>query len=189
MKTLYLFKVIHSPKEMGPSIVDALIQKHGKAKVEEVFAEINQYWQLVEMKIEKAGFLQTEKAAMTYIFIDGWPNTENDEIEKVINNSISKQIPVYVIANKLRINGAQIHGTEDYELLWEEVCYQKALVTGAPRNLSKESRLLKERTATIITRMDEIVPENHLAILFIGALHDLTEALTKLRINFNIIQL
>lgn len=191
---LYYIPMLHTKEELG-ELKETLTEAHkslfGAKQTEVLFKEIKEYWGLVAERIEKVAFYERETASPLHIFVDSLPNGTEDLIQKTVQSLIaSGEIPAYQIIAKLQAAGAKVHGTEDLEWLIKEVNYWKAVVGRERlRNPQEEKELLENRDKAIIDRINEVVPQEEIGILFIGRMHNVVKPLTQPPYNFEIIYL
>lgn len=186
MRILYYVSMIHTPQESGTlkdKMIAARRQTHGNIHTKIFLKQIQSYWKEVERKIQGAGLHRPETASRLHIFIDGLPHTDESLVKKVVEKSIGLKIPMYIIAEKLQRKGAKIHGTENVELLLQEYKYQKDNLEKTMRTRKsqpqKAKKLLEDRDRAIAERIDQVVPENEIGLLFIGAAHDVVGKLAE----------
>ncbi|MDD5626419.1 MAG: hypothetical protein PHW01_00170 [Patescibacteria group bacterium] len=191
---LYYIPMLHTEEELG-GLKETLTEAHkslfSAQQTEVLFKEIKEYWRLVAERIEKAAFRERETASPLHIFVDSLPNGTEDLIQKTVQSLIaSGKIPAYQIIAKLQADGAKVHGTENLEWLIKEVNYWKAVVGRERlRNPQEEKELLENRDKAIIDRINEVVPQEEIGILFIGRMHNVVKPLTQQPYNFEIIYL
>lgn len=192
MRILYYVPMAHTPQELG-SLKEAVIAKtrqiYGKQQTKEFLRQVEWYWKEVERRIQKAGLYQPETAVRLHIFVDGLPDTNEARVEKIVQELIAQNIPAYLIIKKLRENGTKVYGTEDPELLLQEHRYWTEISQGRSGNPREAQRLLKARDRAIASRIDAVVPEGEIGLLFLGRVHKVIEELEKLLSKFKVIYL
>ena len=180
MRTLTVVPIIHTQQELGrweKKITSIRQHAYGICETKQFLADIKSYWEKVDRYVTKAYFEKQDTLARLHIFIDSLPITNETICETIIRKSCETKIPAFIIAVALREKGAHIHETENAELLLEEYGYWKGcLERGEPENNEKERRMLQDRDAAIVKRINAIVPHEESALLFIGALHRVADA-------------
>lgn len=189
MKILYYAPMVHTQEELG-SLKDAIIttreQRYGEAETKQFINQTARYWVEAEKRIQAAGLFQPKIASHLHIFVDSLPDTSKDVIKKIIQELISRDIPVYRIIRKLQENGAIVHGTENTDLLLREYQYWIELSRGKQPNSTLIAQLLQARDHFIAQRLDNMVPDGKIALLFIGRGHDVIGELAKLKLDFKV---
>ncbi len=192
MPTLYYVPMIHTPQELGilkDAFLDARMKMYGEKTTLAFLEEVKRYWHIVERRIERAGLYHPEIASQSHIFIDSLPHTEETLVMKIVQELILQKIPAYLISKILLENGATIHGTEDPDPLLQEHRYWKEISQGKTPDPEKAQELLRRRDQYIAQRIISVVPDEDLAVLFMGRLHDVVGIIIQLSKKFTIVNL
>lgn len=192
MRTLYYVPMVHTPQELG-TLREAVIANHkrihGEQQTEEYFKQVEWYWREVERRIQQAGLYRPEIVSRLHIFVDGLPDTKEEKVKKIVQELIGLDIPAYRITEKLQARGAEVHGTEDPQLLWQEHQYWAGVSQDRKQDPRGQQRLLRERDQAIAQRIDAKVKERGISLLFIGRAHNVVGELAKLSRDFKVIYL
>lgn len=147
-------------------------EAYGDGGLESFLEKIEEYWEEVCKRIVAAG-LYGPKAAFLHIFVDGLPYGDENKVRRIVEDLVAaRKIPAYRIIAKLQEYGAKVHGTEDFGLLLEEYKYFKALSEGKNGDPEAAQARLMARDAAIALRIQEILNDGDVGILFIGKMHD-----------------
>lgn len=184
MKVLYYIPMIHTLAELG-SLKEVIVATHnrifGEQKTEEHFREVEEYWQEVRQRMERAGFGQEETASCLHIFMDSLPDTTDEIVQKIIQDLAEPEqnMPVYQIIKELQNKGAKVYGTEDLQLLLREREYGTRIASGEKPNPGLAAEILEERDLAIGKRIDSVLLEGDIGLLFIGKVHQIVSQLTQ----------
>lgn len=193
MPTLYYVPMIHTPQELGGlknAVLAAQRKISGKRGLNEFLQKVEHYWQQeVEQRIQHTELSQPEIASRLHIFVDGLPDTTETLIAKIVTELTSLQVPAYLIIKTLLDNGAVLHGTENAELLLQEYRYWTEISQGKKQNPEIAEKLLRDRDQYITQRIISVVPDEELALLFIGRNHDVIGKLRQLSSAFTVVYL
>lgn len=180
MRVIYLAPIIHTFKEMGLKFQGAIegAFKNGSdggiEKANQLMALAEKIWVAINENLQIGGFYTPEKASTVHIFVDSltWDVTQK-KIEEIFNGLVKDRIPLGLVVGELEKNGATIHGTEDPALLRREVDCLERLMKGEYEDDDGEFLIncLEERNKAIVECINEIVPDGHCALLFMGFLH------------------
>jgi len=196
-KLIYV-PMIHTLKEFGGlegAMLKDLREKYPGGLLDDHMEEIDEYWELVAERISESGLYQPDIAVQLHLFVDGLPNVDDmdggaEELEKTVAKMIEREIPLYLIIDKLRKAGATLHGTESIALLRAERDYLSALTKCTKeRDEGWEEQSVRERDQVMIARIDAVVPPEKTAIVFVGRKHNVVEPLTEPPYNFKFVDL
>ena len=145
------------------------------------------FWDMLRTELEPR--LQRELAGADWsrlrIYQDGMP-VAGDDARRIVDEVAEAGSPNYRLVGELLARGAQIERTEDASLLKEEYELVRRLATArGPLETAQAAQayrqrgdgLLRARDAVIAKRIDETLAEGELGLLFIGALHRVTDYL------------
>ena len=127
------------------------------------------------------------------IYQDGMV-VEGEVGQTIVEESAKLGSKNYIIVSRLLKKGAVLVKTEDFKLVKEErdrivaIVQAKSTnqkVTAALKYKLIKNKLLHERDAFIVKRIEETLKEDERGIIFIGAYHSVKEKLTK---NIHIIE-
>lgn len=173
MRSIYYIPILHVPREFGSiqevMIIQQMIGHYGEQKTKEFLEEIEQYWEEAEKRIQKADLNDPETASCLHIFVEGLPQVEENAIQEIVQKGIMQKIPFYCIIEKLLAAGAKIYGTEDEELLLEE---RRNTSANRPSDPRRAEEILGARDLFTAQRINAIVPEGEIGLLFIGRDHN-----------------
>lgn len=182
IRILYYAPIIfHTPTEYG-SLAKSLEETESrgdgspKAYTEKAWG----YWEKIRRVIKEEGLNTPEKCKTLHIYIDGLPRVEDYLVHVVVEESIKKGVPQYLIIQKLLEKGATIHGTESIELLQKEKDALLNAIKGIKPDPKQHAELLQKRDKFIAKVINETLPKGELGLLFIGRGHDIVEELNKL---------
>ena len=187
MRKLILIPIVHTPEEMGSaaqSLQKIEIEKVGKERWEENVRKIRNFWKEVEEALNRLK-LDYKKVR---VYQDGLPNTSEELIKKIVDQTAEKGSINYQIVKKLIDRGAKIEGTEDTQLLLAEFNHVKKLIeakSGTEKKKAMEEYdkakkdLIDRRDGFIGKRIDETLKDGEVGILFIGAHHNVKAKLPK----------
>lgn len=198
MPILYYVPIIHSAEDygtLGPAIRDAFSRIRG-AVFDEIQKEIHTYWQIVEKRIDEA----IPDVRGLVIYQDSLPVGDREKILTLFGHLCSDhpKSPNFQLVKKLLARGAVLEGTEDINLVMEQVqIYQRAVEAPSPsgqaRILSsyadRSKEILKLRDEFIAKRIRDTLPESAKGILFIGREHDVVSELEKFPEKFTVVYL
>lgn len=192
MRTLYYVPMLHTPQELG-SVAEQVIavreKVYGKQQAQAFISEIERYWKEVARRIQRAGLYVSETTQKLHIFVDGLPDVEDSLMQKIVAELIEKGIPAYRIIAGLTQRGAQLYGTEDPDLLLREREIWIGVAAGKRADQQELSVLLAARDRVVACRIDRVVPDGKIGLLFIGKAHNVAQELTKRSRTFRIIYL
>lgn len=190
MRVLYYVPLVYTAQEMG-SLQEAVItirkRIYEEQQTKEFFEQVAWYWREAERRIQQAGLQRTEIASRLHIFVDGLPNSKEEVVQKIVQELIGLDIPVYRIIEKLQARGAKVHGTEDAQLLLQEHQYWVEIFQDRKQDPQEEQRLLSGRDRAIARQIDTKVPEREVGLLFLGRAHNVVGELVKLSQKFKVV--
>jgi hypothetical protein len=192
MKTLTIVFMIHTLKELGSlreKVKEAEVRKRGVAGAEEFFGEVEQYWHEVARTVHETYLGVPDGAKNLCIFIDALPNVHDDIVQKIVADLTDQKIPAYLVSHTLQEAGAKVYGTEDAKLLLEEYAIWTKAAQGEKADPWALEDLLLKRDHAIAKRIDEVIPEGGLGLLFIGRAHNVEKELEKLPTAFRLVYL
>lgn len=186
MRQLYIVPIIHSSTDLGK--LEAVVSDVKKELISsDVLEASRQSVELFWRELKNAIVSWKFDYASTYLYQDALPVTgdaQDATLQNIVRELANKGSENHRVLQWLMDNGATPVGTEDPELLLRE--YQLAKETlrlftdggdaapGALRdNLAAQQRLLAERDAFIVNRIDATLPSDKTGILFLGMLHRL----------------
>ncbi len=182
-RLLFSIPIVHGLTDMGSisdDVRNVYIEQKGLEAWEESRRVIRQFWQDLERKILALDL----DFGQLRLYQDGLPVCGR-EVE-IIRDLVETGGPNYRILLHLMARGAVLEGTEDSELLLREYRLLKAEAaepgTAAgqkpPDNsVSMATALLEERDRFIARRIDATLQPGETGMLFLGALHRVTEML------------
>lgn len=199
MLILYYVPIIHSVKDygsLGPAIEKAFVGQGGQAAFDLLQKNIDEFWKIVEERIERA----IPNAYNLIIYHDGFPVGSKEKILALFEHMRQDypESPNFRFVKKLLDKGAALEGTEDMNLVIEQLqLYQRAAEAPSPEKQKKilaaiavrSREITKLRDKFIAKRIHETLPEAGKGILFIGRDHDVISELEKLPRKFTVIHL
>lgn len=199
MRILYYVPIIHSSEDygsLGSAIRDAFSKEKGEAVFYQIQKEIHKYWRVVEERIDEA----IPDARGLVIYQDSLPVGNREKILALFGHVCEDNpgSPNFRLVKKLLDRGAVLEGTEDMNLVMEQVqIYQRALEAPSPNeqarilsaHADRSKEILKLRDEFIAKRIRDTLPESAKGILFIGREHDVVSELEKLPEKFTIVYL
>lgn len=194
-RKIYCVLMVHTQEELGSlkeAEVKDLEKNIGVKQTTEFFQKVDDYWKSVERKIRAVGFFRKETACKLRVFVDSLPNVEERLVQQTLQALAELGIPCHMLIKNLQAAGAKVHGTENLNLLLQEYDYWKALFANPSqrnRNPELENEILQKRDQAIITRINEVVPDGEIALVFIGGLHNVVGPLSQPPYNFEVIYL
>lgn len=197
MPVLYYVPIIHSVEDygsLGPAIKKAFSEKSEGATFDRLQKEIHEYWQVVEKRIDTT-ILDIRELI---IYHDGFPVGDREKVLALFRYMCKDhpKSPNFRLVKKLLDRGALIEGTEDMNLVMEQLeLYQRAVEASSPekqaeilvRGAARSKEILKLRDIFIAQRIHDTLPESEKGILFIGRDHNVIAELEKLPRKFTII--
>lgn len=199
MPILYYVPIIHSIEDygsLGPAVKEALVRQRGEVGFANFQRSINEFWKIAEERIEKI----VSDVAGLIIYHDGFPVGSPEKILELFGY-MCKDTPKssnFQLVKKLLDKGAMLEGTEDINLLIEQVnLYKRATEAATPEEQAKiiaaqaarSREIMKLRDEFIAKRINDTLPESGKGILFIGRDHDVIGELEKLPRKFRVIDI
>ena len=191
MKTLIYIPIIHTSADLG-SVAEAINKRGIKGMGETVWEEhkqvVNEYWEVISR------YFDLIDADGMKIYQDGMV-VEGEVGQTIVEESAKLGSKNYIIVSKLLKKGAVLVKTEDFKLVKEERDRIVAIVQAKSNNQKLaaalkykliKNKLLHERDAFIVKRIEETLKEGERGIIFIGAYHSVKEKLSK---NIRIIEI
>lgn len=168
--------VVHSEADMGS--MASVISRRLRLRPEQRRArqeKVARFWQqvrasLLEMLDERPG--DAGSLSRVRIYQDGLP-AAGELASRIARESAAKGSHNYNLVLELLERGATLEQTEDPGLLREEY----SMLSKRSRNARRASELLEMRDRFIADRINATLKEGETGVLFIGALHRLTEKL------------
>jgi hypothetical protein len=181
-RTLYYFRIIHTPADMGglrEKAMQSTLKALGLAAWNRKMKAVDSIWTQIERFIES---LRIPYASVR-VYQDGLPicGREIDIVRELADNGSRN----HRLLLRLLEKGATVMGTESPELLVEEyelaqdlLCEGTDLREGDnPQKLGEE--LLKKRDQFIAQRINQTLRPEETGILFLGMLHSPEKLLDK----------
>lgn len=178
MRRLIYIPIIHGPEDFGTqleAVRSAYVARHGFRAWQQHLKAIEQFWR----ELRQAVRALPEKASALRIYQDGLPvcGRELDLVRQLAaQGSQNHRLLVDLVQE-----GALLMGTEDPELLRQEQQRSRgAAALGEPARGGRYDELMEQRDRYIAARIDATLPpEGAVGLLFMGALHRVTEYLPK----------
>lgn len=199
MAILYYVPIIHSVEDygsLGPAIEKAFVRQVGRTAFVQLQKNINEYWEMVEERLEK----MVPDALDLIIYQDSFPTGSREKILAHFGHLCTGNVksPNFRLIQKLLDKGAVLEGTEDMNLVIEQAqLYQRAAEAPSPEEQKKilaaqaarSQEIMKLRDEFIAKRIHDTLPETGKGILLIGRDHDVITELKRLPQKFTIINL
>lgn len=199
MRILYYVPIVHSEDDygsLGPVIKKSFVRQIGQAAFDRFQKNINEFWKIVEERIEKA----IPDIHNLIIYHDGFPAGSKEKILALFGHMCQDhpKSPNFRLVKKLLDKGAVLEGTEDMNLVIEQLqLYQRAAESVSPdeqkkilsANAARSREITKLRDEFIAKRINDTLPEDKKGILFLGRDHDVISELEKLPRRFTVIYL
>lgn len=164
MRRLIYVPVMHSDVEMGSTAAwyrETFVARHGEAKWMERGREYARVWRNIAQAIDDLGL----DFPMVRLYQDSLPICGHEVA--IVRDLAAQGSRNHQLLESLMERGATIMGTEPAGLLLEEYRLLQAGGGGSPQG----SGLLEQRDRAIAGRVDITLADGEVAILFIGALH------------------
>jgi len=187
-RKLLIIPIVHGEEEMGSlkeHIARISGEKMGETGHERQRAAVIEFWDRLDLFLQE--ILVHTDAREIQIFQDGLP-TGGELGEKIVRECAENGIHNYRILVPLIESGAKLEQTESPQLLKEEYGLIREIFT-APSPQQRErlssvhgkrlEELGRERDSFIALRIAEMLREDHMGILFIGATHNVTGLLPE----------
>jgi hypothetical protein len=171
MRKLFYIPIVHTPEDLGSHLAQVkreYIAKYGLSKWDNHVEAVDKFWR--ELK-ESLLSLSVDYTKMK-LYQDGLPvfGREMELVEELAGNGNRN----YQLLHELVKKGATIMGSEDPELLIQE--RDRLLKSGATASYDD---LMEKRDRYIAQRIDSTLKECEVGLLFIGALHKVTDKLPE----------
>ncbi|OIP78740.1 MAG: hypothetical protein CO002_03875 [Candidatus Portnoybacteria bacterium CG_4_8_14_3_um_filter_44_10] len=190
MRLLYHVPIIHAITDYGSlasSFEAAWTRDVGQDVFQKKQKQIEDFWRLAENKINR--LINDFSGAI--IYQDSFPVGSREKLSKFFELMIVDQpkSPNFQLIQKLLKKGAILEGTEDRNLIVEQVEIYKAIARAATPEeqrvvlIETEERsieITKLRDQFIARRIYGTLPKNGRGLIFIGRAHDVVSELKKL---------
>ncbi len=190
MRTLYIVPIIHIIEDYGSlasAFQDVYIRLLGQKKFDEKQKQIREFWILAEKEMRK----HVKKIKGLIIYQDAFPATDRKKIQKFFDLSVNDnpKSPNFLLIKKLLTDGAILEGTEDFNLIVEQMELAKQLILAPSeeerkaileKTKDRSAEIVRLRDAFIAKRIWETLPSEGEGIIFIGRDHDVIKALEEL---------
>ena len=175
MRALIYFPILHNEQDLG-SLSQVVGERLTEKQQQQYIEAVSDFWTLIRRVILEYE-LDYKKVK---VFQDGLPvcGKELDIITEVAQSGSEN----HKILLELHQKGAQVQGTESPELLVKEYNLMKQMLTAEhPQEFySTEAKvILNQRDEAIAQRIDTILADNEMGILFLGLAHNIAEKLPK----------
>lgn len=185
MRRLIYVPIVHTAADMG-SQAEALerehVRRHGRAEWARTRRLIDEVWEAIRVRLAALGL----DPSRVRIYQDGLPVCGR-EVE-IIRDVAATGSRNYALILALLDRGATVEGTESPALLREE--YEgirrvgEAKSEGEARRAREEyaresARILRERDAFVVRRIDETLKDGEVGILFLGLMHEVDRLLPE----------
>lgn len=199
MPTIYYAPIIHSIEDcgsLGPAIKGAFTKKYGGVTFDELQKETHGYWQTAEKRIKEV----ISDVRGIVIYHDSFPVGDRVKVLALFRYMCRDhpESPNFRLVKKLLEEGAVLEGTEDMNLVKEQLeIYRYAIKSSShekqaeifAKEDTRSKKILELRDIFIAERIRDTLPESGRGILFIGRDHDVISKLEKLPEKFTIIYL
>lgn len=184
MRTLYIVPIVHSLVDLGklaPRVVKAKAKLLPGFDSQSTELSVSEFWRGLRSAIESWNV----DFGQLMLFQDALPSAPREQpgIERLIVQSLAEQgSQNHQILLWLVDQGAELVGTESIELLMEE--YRLALASleddaidsasdaaAESSQLPQAIELLRKRDRYIATRIDYVLDEATIGVLFLGLMH------------------
>jgi len=190
MRLLYHVPIIHAITDYGSlasSFEAAWTRDVGQDVFQKKQKQIEDFWRLAENKINR--LINDFSGAI--IYQDSFPVGSREKLSKFFELMIvdRPKSPNFQLIQKLLKKGAILEGTEDRNLIVEQVEIYKAIARAATPEeqrvvlIETEERsieITKLRDQFIARRIYGTLPKNGRGLIFIGRAHDVVSELKKL---------
>ncbi len=180
MRTLYIVPIVHSLVDLGklaPRVVKAKAKLLPSFDSQSTEMSVHEFWRGLRLAIESWNI----DFGQLMLFQDALPSAppEQPGMERLIVQSLAEQgSQNHQILLWLMEQGAELVGTESIELLMEEYRLTLALLEDDAAELQGEagqsqqaSELLTKRDQYIAARIDHVLDETAIGVLFLGLMH------------------
>ena len=177
MRKLIHVPIVHGPQDLGTEIEavrKAYVSRFGVRAWQQHLATVDQFWNQTRHRLRSL----REQASTLRVYQDGLPVCGREvELARQLAAAGSQNHRLLV---ELVDAGATLLGTEDPDLLRQE--QQRAHRAGGAAETAAAARydpLMEARDHYIANRIDATLAADDLGLLFMGALHRVTEKLPK----------
>ena len=173
MRKLIVVPIVHSQIDMGSAkekLVEITKKALGPAEFERHQTMIKVFWENLDKKLEGSN-LEWRK---TKIYQEGLPTTDEELINKIIEEAADRGSVNYMLIRKLINKGAMIEGTEDSTLLTEAWDIIQKATKGEMNSSYLEKRMDEiepKRDKFIAEQINKTLKEGETGLLFLGAHH------------------
>jgi hypothetical protein len=177
LRKLIHVPIVHGPEDLGAqleAVRKAYVSRYGVRAWQLHLKSVEQFWNQVRQRLRPL----REQAGKLRIYQDGLPVCGREtELVRQVSAQGSQNHRLLV---ELVEAGAELVGTEDPELLRQEhERTQRATKLNEPASAARYDPLMEVRDRFIAGRIDATLAESGLGLLFMGALHRVTEKLPK----------
>jgi hypothetical protein len=177
LRKLIHVPIVHGPEDLGAhleAVRKAYVSRYGVRAWQLHLKSVEQFWNQVRQRLRPL----RERAGKLRIYQDGMPVCGREtELARQLAAQGSQNHRLLV---ELVEAGAELVGTEDPELLLQEhERAHRAERLGEPASAARYDPLMEARDRYIASRIDATLAESGLGLLFMGALHRVTEKLPK----------
>jgi hypothetical protein len=177
LRKLIHIPIVHGPQDLGSeldAVRTAYVSRFGVRGWQQHLETINQFWNQTRHRLRSL----REQAAKLRIYQDGMPVCGRElDLARQLAATGSQNHRLLV---ELADAGAVLLGTEDPDLLRQE--HERAHGGGGTAETAANARydpLMEARDRYIAHRIDTTLAGNELGLLFMGALHRVTEKLPQ----------
>ena len=180
MRTLVYVPIVHTPEDFGShleEVRESYIARYGFQQWRQHVRMIETLWHTIRQRV-LALSVDFKKVR---VYQDGLPlcGRERDIMEHLAGEGSKNHQLLLELVNK----GAILMGTEDPALLIQERerlrKYSTTEQTGETQNSPLYDDLIEQRDAYIAHRIASTLQEEEMGLLFMGALHKVTEKLPE----------
>lgn len=177
MRRLIHVPIVHGPEDLGTqlgAVRKAYVARYGVRAWQVHLKSVEQFWNQLRHRIRPL----REQAGKLRIYQDGLPVCGRET--ELVRQLAAQGSQNHQLLTELVDAGAQLVGTEDPELLRQE--HDRANRAGKLDEAASAARydpLMEARDRYIANRIDATLAETGLGLLFMGALHRVTEKLPK----------
>ncbi len=175
MRSLLYLPIIHTEADMGS--MAATIEREsaslcGQERWSRHRETVAKFWQSV------VDYLLSCDSASMKIYQDGLA-ADGEVGRKIIKEAARRGSRNHQVVLELIKKGAEIRKTEDASLLLQEYEHIYKLVSGKPSETVSSDRLTEQRDRFIASTINETLRDGEIAVLFIGAYHNVFPLLAR----------
>jgi hypothetical protein len=172
MRKLFYVPIIHTPEDLGSHLAEAkkeYIAKYGDSKWYDHNEVVDKFWRDLQVVI----FALPINYTNVKLYQDSLPlcGRELEIVRKLADDGNVN----YLILLELVRKGATVIGSEDPKLLIEE--RNRIINNGVTAIANVYDDLMEQRDSYIAQRIDATLKDGETGLLFIGALHKVTDKL------------